>query len=147
LVAAVILRASRKRDLEALESGADGFASAVAENSTLKGSESRVGGLLGTATTTKISNVVFACDAGMGSSAMGATVLRKKLKDAGVSGVTVTNQAIASLDGTADLVITHQDLTARAQSQAPNASHVSVENFMNSPQYDMVVELIKAQQS
>lgn len=147
LVAAVILRASRKRDLEALESGADGFTSAVAENSTLKGSESRVGGLLGTATATKISNLVFACDAGMGSSAMGATVLRKKLTDAGVSGVTVTNQAIANLDGTADLVITHQDLTARAQSQAPKAKHVSVENFMNSPQYDMVVELIKAQQS
>ena len=147
LVAALILRASRKRDLEALESGPDGFSSAVAQNSTLKGSESRVGDLLGTATATKISNVVFACDAGMGSSAMGATVLRKKLKDAGVTSVTVTNKAITNLDETADLVITHQDLTARAQSQAPNAEHVSVENFMKSPAYDMVVEHIKAQQS
>ncbi|MBX9717483.1 MAG: PTS mannitol transporter subunit IICB [Microbacteriaceae bacterium] len=148
LVAALILRGSRKRDLEALESGADGFSNAVSQNSTLKGGESRVGDLLGTtATATKISNVVFACDAGMGSSAMGATVLRKKLKDAGVDGVTVTNTAIANLDETADLVITHQDLTARAQSQAPNAEHVSVENFMNSPQYDAVVQHIKAQQS
>lgn len=148
LVAALILRASRKRDLEALESGADGFSSAVAQNADLKGGESRVGDLLGTtATATKISTVVFACDAGMGSSAMGATVLRKKLKDAGITGVTVTNKAIANLDETADLVITHQDLTARAQSQAPHAEHVSVENFMNSPQYDVVVQHIKAQQS
>ena len=148
LVAAVILRASRKRDLEALESGSDGFASAVDKNATLKGGDSRVGDLLGTtATSTKISTVVFACDAGMGSSAMGATVLRKMLKDAGVTGVTVTNKAITNLDETADLVITHQDLTARAHSQAPHAEHVSVENFMNSPQYGMVVEHIKAQQS
>ena len=148
VVAAVILRAHRKRDLEALESGADGFTNAVSQNADLKGGESRVGDLLGTtATATKISTVVFACDAGMGSSAMGATVLRKMLKDAGVEGVTVTNKAITNLDETADLVITHQDLTARAQSQAPHAEHVSVENFMNSPQYGMVVEHIKAQQS
>ncbi|MDP3207641.1 MAG: PTS mannitol transporter subunit IIB, partial [Rhodoglobus sp.] len=152
LVAAVILRASRRRDLEALDQGADGFGSAVDKNAGLKGGDSRVGDLLGqggaaaTATAT-IKNVVFACDAGMGSSAMGATLLRKKLKEAGVKGVTVTNKAIANLDDEADLVVTHQDLTARAESQAPHAAHVSVENFMNSPKYDEVVSLIKAQQS
>ncbi len=148
LVAAVILRASRNRDLDALAAGADGFKSAVSQNAGLKGSTSRVGDLLGQSTTTAtIKNVVFACDAGMGSSAMGATVLRKKLKEAGVTSVTVTNKAITNLDDEADLVITHQDLTARAESQAPHARHVSVENFMNSPQYDEVVHMIKSQQS
>ena len=150
LVAAVILRASRKRDLAALEDGRDAFGSAVDKNADNKGGSSRVGDLLGqggTATTTTISNVVFACDAGMGSSAMGATVLRKKLKEAGVTGVTVTNKAIANLDASADLVITHQDLTNRARHAAPDAEHVSVENFMNSPKYDEVVQHIKGQQS
>ena len=150
LVAAVILRASRKRDLAALEGGKDAFGSAVDKNADNKGGSSRVGDLLGqggTATSTKISNVVFACDAGMGSSAMGATVLRKKLKEAGVTGVTVTNAAIANLDASADLVITHQDLTNRARHAAPDAEHVSVENFMNSPKYDEVVQHIKGQQS
>jgi mannitol PTS system EIICBA or EIICB component len=150
LVAAVILRASRKRDLAALEDGSDKFSSAVDQNADNKGGSSRVGDLLGqggTATSTKISNVVFACDAGMGSSAMGATVLRKKLKEAGVTGVTVTNKAIANLDASADLVITHQDLTSRARHAAPDAEHVSVENFMNSPKYDEVVQHIKGQQS
>jgi len=89
---------------------------------------------------------VFACDAGMGSSAMGATVLRKKLKDAGVTGVTVTNKAIANLDGTADLVITQQQLTDRAKKHEPNAVHVSVDNFMNSPAYDEVVATVAASQ-
>ena len=50
----------------------------------------------------------------MGSSAMGASVLRNKIKKAGVEDVTVVNKAIANLDGTADLVITQNQLTDRA---------------------------------
>jgi mannitol PTS system EIICBA or EIICB component len=151
LIAGAILRASRKKDLAALEAGADGFTGAVSQNAANKGGDSKVAGLLGqetgTATATRIQNIVFACDAGMGSSAMGATVLRKKLKEAGVEDVTVTNKAITNLTDEADLVITHQDLTARASEQAPHAQHVSVENFMMSPQYDVVVQLVKSQRS
>ena len=88
---------------------------------------------------------MFACDAGMGSSAMGASVLRNKIKKAGIEGVTVTNQAIANLDGTADLVITQNQLTDRAKAQNPDAIHVSVDNFMNSPKYDEVVEMVRSQ--
>ena len=73
---------------------------------------------------------------------MGASVLRKKVQDAGHSDVTVVNQAIANLTDTYDLVVTHQDLTARAREKTPSAVHVSVENFMASPKYDEVVELI-----
>ena len=140
LVAALILRASRKRDLEAAD---EAFNSAISTTQANKGKDSAVlSGLAGAAGAGAISNIVFACDAGMGSSAMGATVLRKKLKDAGVTGVTVTNKAIANLDGTADLVITQQQLTPRAKKQEPNAVHVSVDNFMNSPAYDEVVDLV-----
>jgi mannitol PTS system EIICBA or EIICB component len=149
LVAAVIIRASRKRDLEAIATSGDtALADAVAKNAANKGGTSRVGDLIGggTATATKVQNIVFACDAGMGSSAMGATVLREKLKKAGVTGVKVENKAISNLDGKADLVITQQQLTARAQKKAPNAQHVSVDNFMGSPKYDEVVELVKSQQ-
>ena len=45
-----------------------------------------------------ISNIVFACDAGMGSSAMGASVLRKKIQAAGYGDVKVVNKSIANLD-------------------------------------------------
>ena len=93
----------------------------------------------------QINNIVFACDAGMGSSAMGASVLRNKIKKAGVEGVTVTNKAIAALDPSADLVITQNQLTDRARHQTPDAVHVSVDNFMNSPRYDEVVELVQDQ--
>lgn len=153
LVAAVIIRAGRKRDLEAMANGDDALAAAVAKNAANKGKDSSVGDLLGTgaaaagatagaATATKIQNVVFACDAGMGSSAMGATVLRNKFAKAGIEGVNVTNKAIANLDGSEDLIITQNQLTDRATEKVPGAIHVSVDNFMNSPKYDEVVNMV-----
>ncbi len=87
---------------------------------------------------------MFACDAGMGSSAMGASVLRNKIKAAGFPDVKVTNSAIANLSDTYDVVITHQDLTERAKPATASAVHVSVDNFMNSPRYDEIVELVKS---
>ena len=91
-----------------------------------------------------VKNIVFACDAGMGSSAMGASVLRNKIKAAGFPDVKVTNSAIANLSDTYDVVITHQDLTERATPVTASAVHVSVDNFMNSPKYDEIVELVRA---
>ena len=144
LVAAVILRSSRSKDLAA---GLDGdLTEAIAKTEANKGKASSVlGGLRARSSRGPVSSIVFACDAGMGSSAMGASVLRTKIKKAGIEGVTVTNAAIANLDGSADLVITHQDLTERARAQSPDAEHVSVDNFMNSPKYDEVVELLQTQ--
>ncbi|WGD36726.1 PTS mannitol transporter subunit IICB [Lysinibacter sp. HNR] len=161
LVAAVILRASRARDLAAEAAGENKLADAVQQNAENKVGGSRVGSLLGegtveaeaapvavaTATVTPISSVIFACDAGMGSSAMGASVLRNKLKKAGVTNITVTNKAIANLvEGETDVIITQQDLTPRAQGQAPLTRHISVENFMASPRYDEIIAEIVSQQ-
>ena len=81
----------------------------------------------------------------MGSSAMGATVMRNKIKKAGIEGVTVVNEAISNLSGNADLVITQRELTPRASEKSPNSVHVSVDNFMGSPKYDEVVEMLKNQ--
>ena len=152
LVASIFIRATRKRDLAAIEASGDvALANAVAANASNKGKDSRVGDLLGTgaatATATKISSIVFACDAGMGSSAMGATVVRNKLKKAGIEGVTVENKAIANLTDDVDIVITQQQLTDRAKQKAPHAQHVSVDNFMASPKYDDIVNEVKASQA
>ncbi|MCT1606456.1 PTS mannitol transporter subunit IICBA [Nesterenkonia massiliensis] len=144
-VAAVILLADRRRNV----GGDDEFSSAVAKTAAAKGkSSSHLDNLAGAAavpasSTEQIRTVYFACDAGMGSSAMGASVLRKKFQGAGIENVSVTNKAIAGLPGDADLVITQQNLTDRARVKEPNAIHVSVDNFMNAPEYDDVVELVK----
>lgn len=152
-VSAAFLLASRKRDQASESENSSAFAAAIAQTELNKGKSSdALSGLAssaaGTTTATAIrpiSAIVFACDAGMGSSAMGASVLRNKLKKAGVERVTVTNQAIANLDGTADLVITQQQLTDRARAQSPNSLHISVDNFMNAPQYEEVVNLVREQ--
>jgi len=150
LICMPILLASRKRDLAAEEEADARLAASVAQTTANKGKESSVlSGLAasvgsGAVATKTIEKVVFACDAGMGSSAMGASVLRNKFKKAGVE-ADVSNAAIANLTGDEDLVITQNELTERARQKAPNAIHVSVDNFMNSPRYDEVVELVKEQ--
>ncbi|HEX3295635.1 MAG TPA: PTS mannitol transporter subunit IICBA [Nocardioides sp.] len=121
------------------------LAAATASMEQLKGKQSSVAAALtGSATRAggAIRSIVFACDAGMGSSAMGASVLRKKIKDAGHDGVTVVNRAISNLTDTYDLIVTHQDLAARARPMAPSAMLVTVDNFMASPAYDDIVQLL-----
>ena len=61
--------------------------------------------------------------------------------------MTVANLAIANLTDDVDVVVTHQDLTARAQQRTPSAVHVSVDNFMSSPQYDEIVEMVRQNNS
>lgn len=91
----------------------------------------------------QVRNIIVACDAGMGSSAMGAGVLAKKVRDAGLLDITVTNMAINDLPEHVDIVITHRDLTQRAKSFAPNAIHISLTNFLDSQTYnDLVTNLI-----
>ncbi|WP_328363617.1 PTS mannitol transporter subunit IICBA [Mycobacterium sp. NBC_00419] len=135
-VAALLLKTDRADDEGDL-------AAATAGMEALKGKKSSVSAaLLGSSDRRPITDIVFACDAGMGSSAMGASVLRKKVQAAGFSDVKVTNASIANLTDSYGLVVTHQDLTARAQQKTPSAVHVSVDNFMNAPQYDEIVELL-----
>ena len=161
LVASIMLRASRKGDLAAGETG--DLTAAIAQTEANKGKSSSVLGSLTaaegadapvastseTATAVRerpLHKIVFACDAGMGSSVMGASVLRDKIKKADLTGVTVVNQAVADLKDDADLVISQNQLTDRAKLKAPSSRHVSVDNFMNSPVYDSVVQEIKASQ-
>lgn len=86
----------------------------------------------------KVKKIIVACDAGMGSSAMGAGVLRKKVEDAHLD-ISVTNLAINNLPTDADIIITHKDLTARAKQYAPNAYHISLTNFLDSDLYTQLV--------
>ena len=90
-----------------------------------------------------VRKVVFACDAGMGSSAMGATGFRKKVQAAGLP-IEVTNTAIDAIPADADIVVTQQNLTSRARAKAPQARHVSIDNFIGNPIYDRMVTELQA---
>ncbi|HEV2745031.1 MAG TPA: PTS mannitol transporter subunit IICB [Rubrobacter sp.] len=90
----------------------------------------------------QVNKIIFACDAGMGSSAMGASLLKNKAKKAGLSDIEVKNTAINQIPDDADIVITHKDLTDRARNKLPGARHVSVDNFLGSPKYDELIDEI-----
>lgn len=89
-----------------------------------------------------IQKIAFACDAGMGSSAMGASSLRNKFKKAGIK-IEVMHCAIEDIPKDIQLVVTHKSLAARAKAMAPNAELVTIENFVGAPEYDQLVEKLK----
>src|SRR5215203_12449 len=148
LIASVIIRASADTD----EDDEQSLGMAAAQMETMKGSKSSVAGTLTEDGKTagaeapelgQVRSIVFACDAGMGSSAMGASLLRNKVKEAGMEDISVTNASINNLSEDTDLVVTHKDLTDRARGKVPNAIHVSVDNFLGSPKYDELVTELK----
>ncbi|WP_078382194.1 PTS mannitol transporter subunit IICB [Sutcliffiella halmapala] len=148
LIASVILKGTK-----AIEE--DDLVKATDKTSELKGKESRASVLVTKETVEeiegnqvqepsfkKVNKIIFACDAGMGSSAMGASVLKNKVKKAGLE-IDVTNSSISNIPNDADIVITHKDLTDRAMEKLPTATHISVENFLNSAKYDELIEKLK----
>lgn len=57
--------------------------------------------------------------------------------------VSVTNTAISNLPGDAQVVITQEELTPRAKEKLPNAYHISVDNFLSSPEYDKLIDSLQ----
>ena len=86
--------------------------------------------------------IVFACDAGMGSSAMGATLLTKKLKAAGID-VDVPHYAINDIPSDIEVVVTQASLVGRVNDRVPNAIVFPITNFMGGSEYDEIVEKLK----
>ncbi|MBG9447523.1 PTS mannitol transporter subunit IICBA [Cytobacillus firmus] len=122
--------------------GEEDIEEAAKKMQEMKGKKSTVSNVLEgekAAMPDNVSKIYFACDAGMGSSAMGASLLRKKVKEAGMD-IAVTNTAISNLPADAGIVITQEELTPRARQKVPNAFHVSVDNFLSSPEYDKLID-------
>lgn len=85
--------------------------------------------------TDAIKKIIFACDAGMGSSAMGATKFRNRIKPLNL-GITVTNTSVDNVPGDADVVVCQYVLQDRAAKSAPQARLVTLGNFLQDPNLD-----------
>ncbi|WP_329885953.1 PTS mannitol transporter subunit IICBA [Pseudoramibacter faecis] len=95
-----------------------------------------------------LDQIVFACDAGMGSSAMGAAVMQRKLEEAGFGNIQVTHSSVSEIPDGAKFIICHKDLAERAVKSAPQARLVTITNFMNAPEYDAVIaEIIQSRKN
>jgi PTS system mannitol-specific IIC component len=132
IATAVLKFAGKDGDIE------DAIAKKDSMKSVAKGTVNTAGTVSG-----RVSKIAFACDAGMGSSAMGSTVLKKKIKTAGLDGIEVIHVSVSSIPADVQVVVTHQDLQERARNSNPNARLVLITNFLAAPEYDQLVEDLK----
>ena len=118
---------------------------AVEEDEDLEKAKSAVKDIKGTTTknavAASVKKIVVACDAGMGSSAMGASSLKKKIQAAGLA-IEVTNSSIDAIPNDADIVITHESLSERVKHL--KAEIITISNFVGTPVYDQLVARLKA---
>ena len=90
-----------------------------------------------------VKKVIFACDAGMGSSAMGATKFRNRIK-AERPDLIVTNTSVDNIPADADVVVCQQVLADRARASAPQAHLVAIGNFLADPGLDELYRSLTA---
>ncbi|KUO77422.1 MAG: PTS mannitol transporter subunit IIBC [Clostridia bacterium BRH_c25] len=86
--------------------------------------------------------IVFACEAGMGSSAMGESILKKKIKEAGLN-IEVKHSAVNQIASDTDVIFTQESLAGRAAQVAPGAEIVTIKNFLEQTAYDEYLDRFK----
>ena len=131
LVAAPIIKMSNGKSLEEASDSVQNMKAAS------KGIAKKAG---------EIKKIVFACDSGMGSSAMGATKFRNRIKSLGL-GITVINSSVDTVPADTDVVVCQEVLADRAAKSAPNAQLVTIKNFLQDEAiddlYDKLAQLQK----
>ncbi|WP_319370382.1 PTS sugar transporter subunit IIA [uncultured Ilyobacter sp.] len=91
----------------------------------------------------KYKNIFIVCDAGMGSSAMGATFLRRKLEKAGLTDINAVNCSIDKIKSeNPDIIIVHRQLLERVKKEVVNVDIVLVDDFLDPNPYDIIIEKI-----
>lgn len=85
--------------------------------------------------------VYFVCDAGMGSSALGASLLQKRLKANGYS-LQIKNCAIDELPETASIVICHRSFEDIVKKRYQNVHILTIDNFSRETDFERIVKEI-----
>ncbi|RKI40169.1 PTS mannitol transporter subunit IICBA [bacterium D16-51] len=89
--------------------------------------------------TSGVKKIIFACDAGMGSSAMGATKFRKRIEGVRPD-IKVTNTSVDNIPSDCDIAVVQVTLVERAKKSAPQAQIITIGNFLSDPNLDALYE-------
>ena len=139
-IASVIIRMSKGKSLEeAQEEVANRKAEAKGTNVNANAEPVTVAKAEG------VRKVVFACDAGMGSSAMGATKFRNRIK-AQRPDLTVINTSVDTIPSDCDIAVVQITLVERARKSVPQAQIVTLHNFLADPALDALYEQLTQKQ-
>lgn len=89
--------------------------------------------------------IIVACDSGIGSSAMGASVLKNRLQKEGYKDIKVKNSSASRIDPDADMIITLEGLIERAKLSVDNTGKefLAINNFLKEADYDRALEVIE----
>ncbi len=90
----------------------------------------------------EIKTIIFACEAGIGSSLMSVNALKKKLKAANITNLNVVHSATANIPNSATFIVCHNGIKKSVQAKAPNAVVVGFNLFFNDPVFDKIVKAI-----
>ncbi|MBR2214520.1 MAG: PTS mannitol transporter subunit IICBA [Selenomonadaceae bacterium] len=131
LVASTLIKMSKDTDEEDSLENAQANMQAMKAQSKGQGGEKQISGK-------DLKFIAYACDAGMGSSALGAAALRKKLHRDGYTNITVKNFAIGNIPSEAQIVVSQEKLASRALADSPQAEHIWIKDFTNNNVYDII---------
>lgn len=137
-IASVIIRMSKGKSLEEAQ---EDMANRKAEAKGIQAAASTAA-----VKTEGIKKIVFACDAGMGSSAMGATKFRNRIK-AQRPDLTVINTSVDNIPSDCDIAVVQVTLVQRAEKSAPQAQIVTINNFLADPALDTLYAQLTAEKS
>lgn len=90
-----------------------------------------------------VEDIVFVCDAGIGSSVMAASIFKKMLIESGLGGISVSSSPVDEIPEDADLLICQKIISTKARDYNEYATIIEVENFMDSNMYKAIIEKIK----
>lgn len=138
------LKGKKSRIRSVFENGEEADAVASTVESAITAGASAASGTPSLPDPTGIKTILYVCDAGLGSSAMGASVVARKLKRAGIEGIGVPHARVSDLPQEADVIITHASLADIVREKQPGTYLVTVEDYLNAPEYDGLIEAIAA---
>lgn len=143
-IAAVIVKSSKQDE----EEGDRSMKEAAKQMEALKGKQSRISSVFADKEVevdyAKIRKIVYVCDAGLGSSAMGASVIAKKLKKAGITDIVVEHAPVMNLPQEADLLVTHVSLAQVVEEKQPKTKVITIQDYLNAPEYEELVKIISS---
>lgn len=144
LVASVIVKHSKMDEEEEDRS----LREAAKQMEALKGKKSRISSVFeekeAEVDYAKVRKIIYVCDAGLGSSAMGASVIAKKLKKAGITDIQVEHAPVMNLPQEADLLVTHTSLEQIVREKQPDTKLITIQDYLNAPEYEELVNKIKS---
>lgn len=134
VIAAPIVKMAGSKSLE------DAQSEVAARKAEAKGQAVPMGNISASAVNTSdVKKIIFACDAGMGSSAMGATKFRKRIQGVRPD-IKVTNTSVDNIPSDCDIAVVQVTLVERARKSAPQAQIITIGNFLSDPNLDALYD-------